>query len=71
MAGMDEESSEEDFAAPAKAIKKQKFDKDAASRLNRPLFAPIYSQRSCDVCGTTETPQWRTGPPGKRNLCNA
>ncbi|KAJ6787848.1 hypothetical protein PWT90_08344 [Aphanocladium album] len=24
----------------------------------------------CSVCATTTTPQWRTGPAGKRSLCN-
>jgi hypothetical protein len=27
--------------------------------------------RKCEVCGTSETPQWRRGPGGKRTLCNA
>jgi hypothetical protein len=27
--------------------------------------------RKCEVCGATETPQWRRGPGGKRTLCNA
>jgi hypothetical protein len=27
--------------------------------------------RKCEVCGATETPQWRRGPSGARTLCNA
>lgn len=32
---------------------------------------PPSGIRQCAVCGTTETPQWRRGPSGKRSLCNA
>lgn len=29
------------------------------------------ANRVCEVCGATQTPQWRRGPLGKRTLCNA
>lgn len=68
---MDDETSEEDYEKVVKVNKRTKVDKDVKERLNRPLFAPIDPVKSCDFCGVLETPQWRAGPPGKRNLCNA
>ena len=32
---------------------------------------PLTQVKSCSMCGTTETSEWRKGPLGPRTLCNA
>jgi len=32
---------------------------------------PKKKNKSCEFCGTTDTPMWRRGPQGKGTLCNA
>ena len=51
--------------------------KKSSNLRNTQVYVPIAVQappnagKKCQVCGTTETPQWRRGPSGKRTLCNA
>lgn len=36
------------------------------------VMAPqILENRSCELCGATQTPMWRRGPSGKGTVCNA
>jgi len=32
---------------------------------------PVVTNRTCKICGDTETPEWRKGPQGSHTLCNA
>jgi hypothetical protein len=44
-----------------------------AVRRRRPVPCPRNRQvqRTCSHCQSSETPQWREGPDGRRTLCNA
>ncbi|KAI8912626.1 GATA zinc finger-domain-containing protein [Gorgonomyces haynaldii] len=46
-------------------------DEEEPPRQRARLTVVNSEQRACQVCGATETPQWRRGPSGKRTLCNA
>jgi hypothetical protein len=43
-----------------------------AVRRRRPVSRPRNRQvqRTCSHCQSSETPQWREGPDGRRTLCN-
>jgi hypothetical protein len=61
---------------PKKPLNKPK-GRLTSDRFNEAQMARIgssqaqHAHRKCEVCGVTETPQWRRGPSGKRTLCNA
>ncbi|KAJ1254238.1 hypothetical protein BS78_K100600 [Paspalum vaginatum] len=65
------------FAArpPVLAPVKAKRSKRSRASVWRPLSAAgphaIGGRRRCNHCSTSNTPQWRAGPEGKRTLCNA
>ncbi|XP_063934387.1 transcription factor stalky-like [Zophobas morio] len=44
---------------------------DRTHELNQPPIPTYKKLRVCDECKATGTPQWRRGPNGEVNLCNA
>lgn len=36
-----------------------------------PASPPASNAKACANCGRTDSPEWRVGPTGQRNLCNA
>ncbi|KMT08266.1 hypothetical protein BVRB_6g141930 [Beta vulgaris subsp. vulgaris] len=57
-------SDETDEYIPAKQVRTRKI----SELIN---FDSNPAAKKCMHCGTTETPQWRTGPMGRKTVCNA
>ncbi len=82
LAEEEDEEEEEDFISyfsPPKTQKSKKigvghlasnFEDKTESDKSVNRWSNSNTKQSCAICGTTETPQWRSGP-GKRRLCNA
>lgn len=61
-------------AARRKRKKKEEVGRnDSYMRASLPRTAPVGnpSTKTCANCGRTDSPEWRVGPSGARNLCNA
>ncbi|KAL0565361.1 hypothetical protein V5O48_016661 [Marasmius crinis-equi] len=40
-------------------------------RESKPHFTPTRAEKMCSNCMTTSSPEWRKGPTGEKDLCNA
>jgi len=52
-------------------IQTEQTQKKELANLFHPSKYKSDKKLQCEVCYTTETPEWRRGPNGKRTLCNA
>ncbi|CAL5098110.1 unnamed protein product [Urochloa decumbens] len=59
-----------DSEQPAEILQDPEYSPAPPKKNKKTNKAPAAGKR-CVHCGSSETPQWRSGPEGRRTLCNA
>ena len=71
-AGIDESSRAADDVVPASSrASTRRTQKDSFVSTGRGTGNPPVGVPKCSSCGVTHSPEWRKGPTGKKDLCNA